>query len=284
MFKCLICNKSLSSKRGLANHIRTHNMTPTQYKEKFFKELHEGYVEGRDYLICPICGKERWGQLVRHLHRDHNLSDSQIEDLGINVRTQWYHEKQANAVSKAWRLGHRDHIGPKISKTKSENWTKEDTLRLYEARISKGAYSKIGIRRNQHLIDKFNSYEEYCNHLMTRLTNKGKLIEGVDSFREVKYRSFWEFKLSLILLELNIEFKYEPMWVKYFDPTSDRERRYNPDFLIESLNLVLEVKPYQETFNEKVIAKKEAVERLGYKFSFITEDDLTLERIKAIVI
>ena len=279
MHRCLICQRSFDKKRSLANHIRTHGMTPTEYKKKFFAELHENLTEGVDYIICPICGKERWGQITRHLHRQHSLTDEQIKELGIKTVTDKYSQYYTARTVALWNKLDREAVGKAISKTKSERWTEEDSKRLHEARIATGAYSRIGRARNQHLIDKFDTYESYLHNLIGR---RGKRIPGRDSHRYVVYRSTWEKRLSEILDSLHIEYSYEPFAVKYV--LEGKEKHYLPDFYIESKNLVLEVKPEKMSILEVSQVKKQAVLDAGYRFEFITEDRLNEEYVQSIMI
>lgn len=284
MQKCLICGKSVPSKRGLANHIRTHGINPSQYKKRFDKELSEGLIEGSDFLECPLCNK-KVKLLKSHLRRTHNLSYSEIDEMQVKTSCDKVHEKLSSAIAISWESRDRESIGSKISLTKSERWTPEDTKRLYEARVKSGCYNIIGKKRNQHLIDKYETYEEYLEAVSSRLYgNHGTRVYSEDSYGPVMYRSSYEYKLSRILNELLISYKYEPKWFKYFDSVKGKYRRYCPDFLIESKNLILEVKPSRFIEEATVLEKKAAVESEGYRFKFITESELNIESIKSIMI
>lgn len=284
MNKCLICGKSLPSKRGLANHIRTHGITPSAYNKQFEEELNSGLIEGKDFLVCPICNK-KVGFLRSHLRRTHNLSYQEIDELSVKSSADNYHERMSSAIKLSWEDKDRDFIGSKISETKSSRWTPEDTKRLYEARLASGCYTAIGKKRNQHLVEKYDSYEDYLKDISSRLSGKrATRIFSEDSYRPVMYRSSYEFKLSKLLNELGFEYKYESLWIDYYDPERKKNRKYNPDFFIPSLNLVLEVKPLIFIDNEVVLAKKQAVLNEGYRFNFITENELNIDSLKLIVI
>ena len=75
-------------------------------------------------------------------------------------------------------------------------------------------------------------------------------------FRNIVYRSLWERKF-MNYCDLNeniIEWASEEFWVPYLDPTTNRVRRYFPDFFIKYKDKngdirrsVIEVKPLRET-------------------------------------
>lgn len=267
------------------SHVRIqHKMTSNEYKKKFDKELSEGLIEGSDFLECPLC-QAKVKFLRSHLIRTHKLTNSEIDNMGIQSVCDKAHEKMSESIKNSWDNKDRELVGSKISSTKSERWTLEDTKRLYEARIASGCYTAIGKKRLQHLINKFDSYEDYLNDISSRLCgNHAQRIYSEDSFGPVMYRSSYEYKLSRILNELNVEYKYEPKWFKYFDPVQNKFRRYCPDFFIASKNLILEVKPMRFVEDPVVLAKKSAIENEGYNFKFITESELNIESIESIVI
>ena len=286
MFKCLICSKSLPSKRGLANHIRTHGITPSEYKRKFEYELNKEYVEGKDYLTCPLCGK-KVQFLHSHLKRTHHLTNDDISKMDINKYSTNSESIVSERTRKSWSNMNEDAYRARcsrISETKSKLWTKEDTERLYQARLDSGCYKLIGKKAHETIVSKYDSYEDYLNDVTSRLPSghRGTRILSEDSYGPVTYRSTYEYKVSRLLNQLNLVYKYEPFWLPYFNTKKGKTSHYCPDFFIESLNLVIEVKPTR-FIDDIVLAKKEAVIQKGYNFVFATESDLTLEQFKLLV-
>ena len=281
IIKCLICGKVVPSKHGLANHLwHKHNMSSKEYKTRFAKELRGDLIEGEDYLLCPICNKE-CQRLSTHLSRTHKLSKDEIN----NLIDQKVSNKMHNVISKNCKKNlHTSEVHKKISDTKKERWTPEDTKRLYESRIQSGCYSLIGKKRNQHLVDKFDSYEQYLDDVVNRLSGglRGNRIISEDSYGPVKYRSTYEYRLSRLLNKLNVTYRYEPFWLDYTNPNDNSVHKYNPDFLIEDYNLVLEVKP-NKFINEVTEAKRLATVNKGYIFEYITEDKLNISYLSKLL-
>ena len=84
-------------------------------------------------------------------------------------------------------------------------------------------------------------------------------------FRNIVYRSLWERKfMNYCDLNENIqEWASEEFWVPYLDPTTNRVRRYFPDFFIKYKDKngdvrrsVIEVKPLRETKKPEVTKGK----------------------------
>lgn len=268
-------------------------MIPSEYNKRFSDILWEDYLkthkEGKDFLICPKCGSVMM-DLKSHLCRKHGMTEEEVNDLNIQLVCSETSSNRSLGLSKGWKTCDKITRCKRISKTKSENWTIEDTKRMYDARIKSGAYHKIGLSRQMTQAKKFKSYEDYLAYQLDLMDKsrttfiRGTLIHSEDSFGPVMYRSTWEYKLSRILNHLNIIYKYEPFFIKYFSTESNKYRNYRPDFYIKSLNLVLEVKPSIFLNNLTVKEKAKATVNNGYNYKFITEDLLNEDIIKSIVI
>jgi hypothetical protein len=92
-------------------------------------------------------------------------------------------------------------------------------------------------------------------------------------YRNIIYRSSWEAKFMRYCDRNNniIEWGSEEFFIPYLDPTTNKVRRYFPDFFIKVLdnqqkikNYVIEVKPKKQTIRPKETSKKR-------KKTFITE-------------
>lgn len=144
-------------------------------------------------------------------------------------------------------------------------------------------------------------------------TYKGKFIpknpkKYVGDPTNIIFRSLWERRVMVYLDEnINvIEWRSEEIAIPYYDPTTRRNRRYFPDFIVKvrtadgkSKVLMLEVKPKKQTIEPKVQKKKtrayitevttwatnvskwEAAKEFcldrGWEFKLITEDELGIK-------
>ena len=84
-------------------------------------------------------------------------------------------------------------------------------------------------------------------------------------FNNIVYRSSWELKFMRYCdrNESILEWGSEEFFIPYFDPTTNKVRRYFPDFIVkikESSNIiktyVIEVKPKRQTLPPKVGKQK----------------------------
>lgn len=109
--------------------------------------------------------------------------------------------------------------------------------------------------------------------IRTKQRKGSKLVYRKRDGMRLKLRSSWEVTVCGYLDLLNIEYQYETLKIPYV--YRGKRRRYYTDFYLRKYNLVIEVKPDCFTKDPMVVAKKEATERSGYRFVFITEDDIT---------
>ena len=83
--------------------------------------------------------------------------------------------------------------------------------------------------------------------------------------RNIIYRALWERKFMNYcdLYENILEWASEEFWIPYLDPTTNRVRRYFPDFFIKYKDKTgdirrsgIEVKPMRETLEPKATKRK----------------------------
>jgi hypothetical protein len=131
--------------------------------------------------------------------------------------------------------------------------------------------------------------------------NKEKYRGDVEN---ITYRSTWERRFMMFLDENKsvLEWSSEETYVKYFDPSSQKVRRYYPDFIIKVQRRdgtvgieMIEIKPYKQTHPPVMGRKKERYlkesltyatnqakwkaadiycNKLGWNFRIITEKEL----------
>lgn len=93
-------------------------------------------------------------------------------------------------------------------------------------------------------------------------------------YKDKSFRSTWEVKFAEWMGSENINYEYESIKVKYEDPDTGQMKTYYPDFYLPDFNLCIEVKPVAYINNSSVVAKKNACISQGYKFKFITQNEL----------
>ena len=96
--------------------------------------------------------------------------------------------------------------------------------------------------------------------------------------RNIIYRSLWERKfMNYCDLNENIlEWASEEFWIPYLDPTTNRVRRYFPDFFIKykdkDSNIrrsVIEVKPMRETLEPKATKGKSRKTMINESMTYV---------------
>lgn len=283
---CKICDKQFKGKRGLNNHLRSHDIFPYKYKKQFPEHKYNGEALV-DFVICPICN-ERFLTLRYHLSKAHSLNRKQIDNLDCSLVCDKQKEVYATQAKNSWSDADEEKRKlrcEKISKTKSENWTEKDSEFLATCRKNiPGLYSKIGKKRLGKLREKFDTEEEFNNHLTERLLPyaRGQAIEYTTrDLNEIVLRSTWEMKVAQILDSLQVKYLYEYLRIPYY--FANKLKVYLPDFYIPDRNLILEVKP-EELIDEKVFAKRLATVDKGYVFKFVHHKHLSEDKIKNLLV
>ena len=96
--------------------------------------------------------------------------------------------------------------------------------------------------------------------------------------KNIIYRSLWERKfMNYFDLNENIlEWASEEFWIPYLDPTTNRVRRYFPDFFIKykdkDRNIrrsVIEVKPMRETLQPKATKGKSRKTMINESMTYV---------------
>lgn len=126
------------------------------------------------------------------------------------------------------------------------------------------------LKRNRRLFQD----PQFRDRATSRIRNATRWHGDRYQYNGVAFRSTWEVTLAKWLDSEGIVYKYEGVKIKYFDPEKGYERTYYPDFYLPDKNLCLEVKPKMYLDSEVVKSKREACIRAGYKFRFITQDEL----------
>lgn len=282
--KCLICGMDISNRQKLAQHLNcSHNTNTSEYKLKYKPDKDNNLLE------CPLCGKYNMKQLTQHLTSKHHMTKDEFLQQFPNSKL-WIDEI-SERCSKAQQLGiatykHNLEINPHYyddvyKKRNSKRNYEEISNKIKQTRIERGTNEKMSKRVKQMWqnedYQKFQSMKAIEQHKqgLTKiiLQKSGKKRYSV-TLNNITYkmRSTWEIKVAESLSSRNIKFEYEPFAIKYeFNGTT---KQYYPDFYLTDYNLIIEVKPSNLCKNDRVIAKKTACEQCGYRFMFITENEL----------
>ena len=121
----------------------------------------------------------------------------------------------------------------------------------------------LGNKLLSDTINKFKLLLLYMSYKGIYRPSNPKKYKG--DHRNIIYRSLWERKfMNYCDLNENIlEWASEEFWIPYLDPTTNRVRRYFPDFFIKYKDKddnirrsVIEVKPMRETLQPKATKGK----------------------------
>lgn len=282
--KCLICDNEFSSRQKFAHHLNSvHNTNTKEYKLQYKPDKDNNLLE------CPICGKYNMKQLTQHLTDIHNITKedfiaqypntklwideisercSKAQSKGIKTfKSNLEKDPNYYAESFANRAKNRDNvaIAEKVRQTRIERGTNEKMSERVKLLWQDENYRNFQIEKTKR------QHENGLTEIITKKSGKKRFKITLNN---VTYymRSTWEIAFATYLNEHNIEFKYEPFAIKY--EFNEKVKTYYPDFYIINSHLVVEIKPYNLCNDLKVQAKKLATEAQGYKFMFITENEL----------
>ena len=294
MIKCVICNQEVTSKRGLAFHIKKHSIDSVEEYMELYPDQQQ-YIDPKndELLTCPICGKYNLKQLGQHLTWIHKMTQEEFlkqypnqkmfideisercrraRDIGVDqyyknkaANPEEYEQKIASRIQK--RLNNNPDIGIKIS----------NILRDH------GVYDRMSERIRKQWDDpeyrKFQSEKTKKQHengltdvVMKKCMSGRKIYKVTIGDRTFSMRSSWEVKFAQLLDSMSIPFEYESFQIRYFYNNSFHS--YYPDFIITGTNILFEVKPYSQIVYKINQAKQRASIESGYNFRYVTENEL----------
>ncbi len=283
--KCLICNEDFNNRQKFAYHINTiHNMNTEEYKLKFKPDKDNNLLE------CPICGKYNMKQLTQHLTDIHKITKEEF--LQQYPNTKLWIEEISIRCAEAQSLGietfrnnlkQNPHYYDDMYVERDKHRNKEEiSKKIRQTRIERGTNIKMSERvlklwenedyRKMQTEKTKKQHENGLTEIIVKNSGRKRYKVTLDNVT-YSMRSTWEVQLATYLYEHGIEFRYEPFAVKYL--LEGKTRTYYPDFYIVKSGLVIEVKPLELCNDKRVLAKKLATESLGYKFMFITEEELS---------
>lgn len=292
MITCVICGQQVTSKRGLAFHIKKHGIKSVDDYMEMYPEQRE-FIEPKDetLLTCPICGRYNMKQLGQHITGTHKMTHDEflekypnqqmfIEEISDRCRraTQIGHESYLNNVAKdpekyadsyrkraEKRKQNNPDIGDKISNILREHGVYDRMSQWVKEMWQNEEYRKLHSEKCK---------KQHENGLTDKVLEKSGKKRYSVTLNEKTYsmRSTWEVQFASYLNSINIPFEYEPFAIDYeYDGSI---KKYYPDFVITGTNILFEVKPKNLTNKAINIAKMNACIAKGYDFRYITEDEL----------
>lgn len=279
MITCKICNKQVKSLRGMCNHIHSHNLTSTEYIEKYgdFRLPNKN----NELITCPICGKYNFSNLQSHLTWKHKLTGTEFSNLYPNYKkfTESYRDQCSNAGKSSIKSQLNNQEKWKSSRKKAAITydINHPGVRSNSAKIAHKDMSDRLIKLWQDpeyrkkMSDKCKKQHETTN-LTELVMNSNKSHKRIP-YKNFYMRSSWEVRFAEYLDNNEIKYDYEPFYFTYVDKLG-KTRKYFPDFYIEKINTIIEIKPLYQANYDEVILKKESVLDRGFNFLMVTEVEL----------
>ena len=273
---CPYCGDKL---RDLYTHIRCkHHKT----KEE---ALHD--FPGMEFRCKSL--RDKVQKINKRITNTPEVQEKRRKSLKVRYETDEDLRNKISSLSKdMWkREGHRELVSRKVKEKRSTSLSKEKTRKANKIKWSNKEYHdrvSSKIRKTQNKPEK----RQYMSKVSSENIIKGRI--GSKRFKvringRVRcLRSKLEYKTYEYLNSLNIYYEYENIKLPYISYDGS-EKTYVIDYYIPKYNLILEVKPSYKLTRKSWIKKnieestniqlkKEASLKSGYKYIFVTEDDL----------
>jgi len=259
---CKVCGKR---GRVLTNHIAIkHNMTKKEYEDK--------------YKSPAVCYERTLIQVEKNKELNSKLStDPHYVELMKKVR----HENgKLPQVIEALQSGHRTYFKSDRGKAKNSEIMKAskknpefEKKRLDGIKNSEFCRTSHSENMSKLCKERWKNAEWKSKHLKKMFDGSRKQYTDVNG-NTVYFRSSYELKIHNYLTESSIEYEYESIHIKYIS-TDEKEHTYTPDFYLPKYNTILEAKPQKFVSNKVNQIKKSVSIQCGYKFYFVTENQLS---------
>lgn len=242
-----------------------------------------------NYVLCPYCGKRY--KVLTHTHlAKHNktIEDIYKEYPEYNLYSEVYKNKQRKDAKNRWKdseyknkvketlryTQNLPEIKKKIAEADKKRWKNHE----YHDKVS------ARIRKTQNDVGKRSYMSEVSSHnLKLGLIGNSKQYRVIYRGEELNLRSSYELEAYQYLIKLNIDFEYENLSYSYI--FEGVKLKHITDFYIPKYNLIIEIKPsyklqksyalrYPEEYNKILAKQREGICR-GYKYIFITEEELS---------
>ena len=293
MIKCVLCQQEVTSRRGLAFHLKKHGIDSVdKYIELYPEQMNEIEPKDESLLTCPICGRYNMKQLGQHIVGTHKMTHEQF--LALYPNQKMFIDAISERCSRATKIGHEQFM-----KNKQADPEKYREIRRKAVETRKRLHPDIGEKvakrlRESGFYDRLSAkYKEmwqddeyrqaqsdkakkqHENGLTKLVLHNSKRYKQIPvTFDGVEYimKSSWEVKFAEFLHSKGIPFRYETDAIPYF--FNGKDRSYYPDFTIPNTNIIFEVKPQYQIDYAMNQAKRQACVDNGYDFRYITEYEL----------
>lgn len=221
--------------------------------------LRENNEETDGTLVCSECGSSGYQNLTRHLKSSHQMTPQDY--LSKHPDDKVYTDEMRKKFSKG------GYAANQVMRDNGFDFSERSRkARKTEVENDPDAY----LKRNRKLFQD----PDFKDRASRRLMKANRWHGDRYRYNGMSFRSTWEVKFAKWLDSEKISFEYEGVKVKYFDPEKGTERTYYPDFYLPDQNLCVEVKPKIYLDSKVVQSKRDACIEAGYKFKFITQDEL----------
>jgi hypothetical protein len=306
-FICMECQKIFTSLVGLGNHISYHHGMKIYY-DKHHKKIDEG--------ICQICNEptkfisatkgyaKSCCKDHEYINKGRNLISKIKKKYGVNSPMQVDKIKDKQRASCLFNNGVRSMLEKKeirlagLEKSRSKKAKKkriETNLRKYgfeNPAESKEVREKIKTyfckNYNENSFMSTIEFREKSGKTMQKKYGVEYSMQNKDIFEKQQRSGFLskKFGKSNILYRGNFELDFLEKYFELFKISNApsikyyfdcKNKIYHPDFIIESHNLIIEIKNSYLAKRDasKMEAKKEGVLKSGYKYILIIDKDYT---------
>ena len=255
---CKICQKNYGNIRAIAQHVSSHKHTSKTYYDTYFKCESDGYCS---------CGKAtKWLNLslgyakkCRKCAASACAKDQWSGDEGLKRKALLSEKMQNNTFSigrqkcsKNKNKYHIESVYKRLLNNPMPSWKGKKHSKSTKVKMTEAAYKRI-----ERIGLPMPSYKG-------RFTPKYPQKYKGDP-TNIIFRSLWERRVMRDLDENTnvLSWQSEELFIRYYDPTTMKYRRYFPDFVVtvrqkdgNIKTLMLEVKPKNQTIEPKIQTKK----------------------------
>ena len=289
---CPICGASM--KWLTTNHLKfKHNMTPERFATLYpnFERRNQATIKRQHDIMVKVnkkLDKEAWKAkrwTVEHRKQQSLKFSSLVKGYWDDPRCRELMEaNNRNNLANNWK--NPDYVKKhklRMKKQMSLLWTDSKFRETYANKFATDESWKQ--KRHDNMIRRWQD-EKYRQDQLERLSNNSKnpsrrsyrMADGTS----VVLRSSWEFVLYQKLKKSNVAFGYECLRIPYIYQGVRHE--YIPDFYIQELNLILEVKPKHLWEDEIVQIKINASKSLGYEIKLLDITDIKAMQIPILLV
>jgi hypothetical protein len=191
--ECLICYKKFTTKKSLSGHVRNHDMTISEYKEKFglykrCKKCNKKVSKKCTGEYCNRC-RDRTGINNSFFGKKHSTQTIEVikEKVSLASKKLWedeeYRKKVIKGVSKPRRKGFAEEQSKRVTKWYEENPSQRDL----RSEIMKQSWKDGKITSNNFSCNSSKIENDFFNEIEKIYPNIRKKVTLRDSNNRVIY-------------------------------------------------------------------------------------------------